>query len=143
MKLFNMLFIATLLIFSASTTYAEEAPKIVVDAFEAYKKSGFEDAAKIWYKGSPLENNTTVKMNIKSAISNIEAIYGKMIGYEVLKNLKISPSTKRTYAVILYEKGPIFMYIDCYKSPKGWIIPEMLFNTKAQMILPREVLFDQ
>ena len=143
MKLFNMLFITILLIFPASISYAEETPKIVVDAFEAYKKSGFEGAAKIWYKGSPLESNTTVQMNIKSGITKIETIYGRMIGYEVLKNLKISPSTNRTYAVMLYEKGPIFMYIDCYKSPKGWIIPEMMFNTKAQMILPREVLFDQ
>jgi len=143
MKLFNMLFITTLLIFSASISYAEETPKIVVDGFEAYKKSGFEDAAKIWYKGSPLKNNTNLTMNIKSAITKIETIYGKMIGYEVLKNLEISPSISRAYAVVLYEKGPIFIYFDCYKSPKGLIIPEIVFNTKAQMILPREVLYDQ
>ena len=127
----------------AAASYAEETPKIVIDAFEAYKKSSFEDAAKIWYKGSPMENDTTTKMNLKSGITKIETIYGKMIGYEVLDFLKISPSTNRTYAVILYEKGPLFMYVDCYKSPNGWIIPELVFNPRAHMILPREVLFEQ
>jgi len=135
------LFIVTLWVSSVAVCFAVEPPKPLIDGFEAYKKSGFNAAWEIWMKGSPLEGDATTRMNMKGGIAKIEAVYGKMIGYEILKSFHISPSTNRTYAVMLFEKGPIFLYVDCYRSPRGWIIPDMKFHTRANEIFPPEVIF--
>jgi len=132
-----------LLVSAPVACFALEPPKIVTDGLDGYKKSGYDEAFKIWMKGSPLENDKTSYMNMKGGMTQIEAAYGRMIGYEILKSVNMSPSTTRTYAVILYEMGPLFLYMDCYKSPKGWIIPEIQFHTKPQMVLPQRFVFGE
>jgi hypothetical protein len=128
-----------LLILLSVTSYADDTPKIVIDGMEAYKTAGFGGAFDIWLKGSPMENDKTTTMNLKGGFTQIESIYGKMISYEILKNIKISSSSNRIYAEIRYEKGPIFMFFDCYNSSKGWIIPTMKLHTDADKILPYDV----
>ena len=91
-------------------------------------------------KGSPLENDKTSLMNMKGGFTQIETIYGKMVGHEIIKNYQITESVIRTYAVLLYEKGPLYLYVDCYRSGENWLIPEIQFHTKAQMILPKELI---
>ena len=89
---------------------------------------------------SPLENDKTSLMDMKGIITQVESIYGNMIGYEIIKTIKITSSLNRVYAELNYEKGPVFMFIDCYKSPNGWIIPLMRFNAEADKILPDDFL---
>lgn len=126
-------------IFVSATAYADEIPKMITDGFNTYKKSGYESAFNVWLKDSPIENDKTTMMNLKGSFTQIETMYGKIIGYEILKSVKLSSSTIRIYAEIPYEKGPLFMYIDCYKSQKGWIVPIMRFHTEAENILPDDV----
>jgi hypothetical protein len=136
MKLFRTLFVILLVIGVPLTSFALEPPKIVTEAMDAYKKSGYEEAFKIWMRGSPLEDDKTSYMNIRGAFTQIETAYGKMVGYEIVKSVSISPSTIRTYAVILYQKGPLFVFFDCYNSLSGWIISQIQFNTKPNLVFP-------
>lgn len=128
-----------LFILLSAVSYADDAPKIVINGMEAYKTTGFEGAFGIWLKGSPLENDKTTMTNLKGALTQIENTYGKMKGYEVLRVVKISSSTTRTYAEIRYEKGPLFLYVDCYKTASGVIVPMMRFHTEADKILPEDI----
>ncbi|MCG6918143.1 MAG: hypothetical protein LJE89_11440 [Deltaproteobacteria bacterium] len=144
MKMLNWIFLSLFIaIYVTTPSYASDYPKIVTSALETYKRTGFDEAFKIWMNGSPLENDKTSLMNVRGGMTQVETIYGKMIGYELLKSYQISSATIRTYVVLFYEKGPLFMYLDCYKSPKGWIIPELQFHTQAQVILPKELLFNK
>ena len=134
------LFIASLLlILLSSFAYADEVPKIVINGMEAFKTGGFGGAFDIWLKGSPLESDKTTMMNLKGNFTQIETMYGKMTGYEILRSIKVSSSTSRVYAEVRYEKGPLFMVIDCYKSANDWIIPMMRFETNADKILPEDI----
>jgi hypothetical protein len=78
--------------------------------------------------------------SLKDSFTQVETMYGKMIGYDVLRTVKISSRTNRIYAEIQYEKGPLFMYIDCYRSVNGWIVAMMRFHTDADKILSNEAL---
>jgi hypothetical protein len=140
MHLFKVSLCALFVFVISSSTFAADAPQIVVDAFKAYQSDGFEKAFSIWMKGSPLENDKSSLMSMKGGFTQIETAYGKMVGYEIIKVYQITKHNIRTYAVILYEKGPVYMYVDCYKSHSGWIIPELQFHTKPQMVLPGDVL---
>ena len=140
MKLLKITSISILLILISTVSYAEDPPKIVTDGFKAYIESGFEAAFNTLLKGSPLENDKTSMMNLKGGFTQIEAMYGKMISYEILKVIKITSSTNRTYTELQYEKGPLFLYIDCYKSKNGWVVPMMKFHTEADKLLPDNIM---
>jgi len=86
-----------------------------------------------------MESDKTTTMNLKGNFTQIETMLGKMTGYEILKTVKVSSTTMRVYAEIRYEKGPLFMFLDCYKSANGWIIPTVRFNTDADKILPEDI----
>ena len=129
-----------LCVFVTSNAFAENTPKIVVSAFDTYKTLGYDEAFNVLLKGSPLESDKTTMMNLKGGFTQIEAMYGKMIGYEILKSVLISTSTNRTYAELRYEKGPVFVLIDSYKSPKGWIVPIMKFHTEAEKVFPENLI---
>jgi hypothetical protein len=124
----------------AAASYAEDVPKLVTNGLDAYKATGSTEAFAIWLKGSPLEADKTTMSSLKDSFTQVETMYGKMIGYDILRTVKISSRTNRIYAEIQYEKGPLFMYIDCYKSLNGWIVPMMRFHTDADKILSNEAL---
>jgi len=125
---------------AASNAFAENTPKVVLSAFDTYKASGYNEAFNVLLKGSPLESDKTTMMNLKGGFTQIEAMYGKMVGYEIIKSVMISTATNRTYAELRYEKGPVFVFIDSYKSPNGWIVPRMLFHTDAEKIFPEDMI---
>ncbi len=126
--------------FFATASHADDVSKLVTGGLEAYKATGSADAFAIWLKGSPLEADKTTLSSLKDSFTQVETMYGKMIGYDVLRTVKISSRTNRVYAEIQYEKGPLFMYIDCYRSPNGWIVAMMRFHTDADRILSNEAL---
>jgi hypothetical protein len=132
----KILIVVMALCFISAVSYADDVPKIVIDGLNAYKTSGFGEAFNVWLKGSPMESDKTTTMNLKGSFTQVESIYGKMMSYEILKSINISSLSNRIYTEILYEKGPLFMIFDCYKSSNGWIIPTMRFNTEADKILP-------
>ena len=136
----KILLVLITLVFVSAPSYADNVPKIVIDGMNAYKTAGYNEAFTTWLRGSPMESDKTTTMNLKGGFTQVESIYGKMISYEIIKTIKISSSSNRVYAEINYEKGPVFMFLDCYKSPNGWIIPLMRFNTEADKILPNDFL---
>ncbi len=60
-----------------------------------------------------------------------------MVGYDILRVIPFGPHASRTYVVILYQKGPLYVWFDCYEATGQWIMTAFLFNTRADSILPR------
>jgi hypothetical protein len=143
MKIMKLFFLMLLILLLSSSVNAIEPPKIFVDGCDAYKKEGFDKAFSIWMKDSPLENDKTSLMNMKGGITQIETLYGKMIGYDIVKVYQITKVDLRVYGVLYYERGPLYVYADCYKSGDHWLIPEFQLHTKAQMILPNELIYKE
>ena len=125
---------------AASASAQTDLPPIISNGLDAYQKTDGKAALAAWLKGSPVENDTTTKMQVNGLLAQIEAAYGKMIGSETLRVVTLSPSMQRVYLLIKFEKGPLYASFDCYKSPTGWIVPICDFNTKANTILPAGLL---
>src|SRR5438094_1203260 len=85
------------------------APQIVLDGMAAYQKSGARAALGVWLKDSPVENAATIEQMI-ATLAPIEAAYGKMVGSDILRVVGIGTSVRRTYAIIRFERGPLFGY---------------------------------
>ncbi len=112
-------------------------PPVVRAGLEAYKVNGSHTAMKTWLANSPIadELNSAVP-----AFEKIEQAYGRMVGYETLEVLPLGTHVSRSYVILLYEKGPTYIWFDCYKAKDDWIMTSFLMNTKPDVILPPTML---
>jgi hypothetical protein len=140
----RLLFLITALISLVSCRAAEPAsvPEIVKQGFDIYLKAGPKAGVDAWLKGSPLQNDKSAISAVVGGLTNVEVAYGKFIGWETIKVVLLSESTRRVYVVAKYERGPLFCSFDCYKST-DWIIPTFNVHTKANEILPSFLLSGQ
>jgi len=115
-----------------------EPPPVVRAGLEAYRQQGAAAAFRIWLVGSPIPEGQ-VGSN-KAAFDQIEIGYGHMVGYDVLKVVPVGPHVSRTYIVMLYEKGPVYIYFDCYRGSERWIMTAFFFHARPDSILPRSML---
>jgi hypothetical protein len=121
---------------TASSLETTDVPAIVVDGFNAYAKSGSDEAINVWCKGSPMEADLTNRMTTASNLAKFEGAYGKYIGWELVKVYTLTPSTKVVFAVAKFEKGPLWLAFSCYKATDAWNIPTLGMAADAMKILP-------
>jgi hypothetical protein len=137
----NRLFVtAALLCGSAISLNAQtDIPDFVLKGLAVYEKSGSKEAMAIWLKGSAIENDVSARVAL-SGLEQIEAALGKMIGFEPIRVVSFTPSIIRIYAVLKFQKGPLYFSLDCYRADKEWTMANVDFHTKAANILPAEIL---
>lgn len=116
-----------------------DVPRVVLDGFDAYRKSGLRAGLDAWLKTSPVAATVNLEQ-MMSALSQIEGLYGRMTGYDVLRVVHVGTRVRRVYFVVLYEKGPLYGYIDCYQTSQGWVVPGFLTNAQPGVILPPDLL---
>jgi hypothetical protein len=114
-------------------------PPIVVEGMRAYEKGDLRAALAVWLRGSPVNNAATTEQMVAS-VAPIEGAYGRMIGHEILRVVPIGTAVRRVYAVLRYERGPMYGSFDCYRAETGWIIPVFNTNTRAPEVLPAGML---
>jgi len=112
---------------------------VVVAGLNAYRTNGLKAAYEIWSKGT-LENDKASRDAAISGLTQVEAAYGKMSGYDMVKTVPIGSAVKRIYLVLLYEKGPVYAYIECYKTGDKWLVTDLMFHTKANAVFPTSLL---
>src|ERR1700748_25993 len=101
--------LATILItcLIAGSAFAQkDIPNILREGLNALQNSGGKAAVAIWHKGSPMENNSAATASNERFLAEVEGDYGKMLGFELIRIVSLSPSCEWVYIVIKYEKGP-------------------------------------
>lgn len=139
MKITAVLFF---LIFSISAlaTPDPEMPGIVTDGLKAYQKGDGKAALAIWIKGSPMDKEGGGGKTLGRLLTQIEGEYGKMIGFEPVRVVTVSPSIRRVYVVLKFEKGPAFFAFDCFNAGETWIIPTLEAHTKMSTVFPSALI---
>jgi len=122
-----------LAVFSALSEAAErgdEPPRIVAEGLEAFKNFGAQAAFDAWLKGSAIEGDNATKPALIETASQAGQVYGRILGYEFIRVTPISPSIKRVYAAVLFEKGPLYLTFDCYRTAHSWIVSQLEANAR-------------
>ncbi|MHB8412326.1 MAG: hypothetical protein ACYDDI_10330 [Candidatus Acidiferrales bacterium] len=112
----------------ASTPKPGDVPKIVLSGLEAYKAEGPEAAVKAWIKGSPSEGSKDA-LSESNILRQIQDFYGAYKTFDVISFRNLSPTTRITYLILDYEKGPLFAKFVSYRTERGWILTYFTFNT--------------
>ena len=116
-------------------------PSPVLKGLEAYAAEGFAAAIDVWIKNSVLEGNAAAKGSMMQ-VTEVERYYGKFEGHQLVRVSTLTPRVKHIYLAMYYEKSPLWAYFDIYEKKNGeFIISEMLFNTKASVILPGDFFY--
>ena len=126
---------------SATTPSRLEVPAIVTIGLDAYRRAGLDSAIDMWLAGSPFANDAVAKGQVIRGLAPLEMALGRMVGADIIDVVGIGPHVRRVYAVVRLERGPMYGFFECYQTAGGnWIIPALLFNAKAQEILPARYL---
>jgi hypothetical protein len=95
----------------------------------------------VWLKGSPLESNKEA-LSQANVLRQIEDLYGKFDGAEIIKEHQISSRVRTIIAVLHYSRGPVFGRFQVYETSQGnWAVTEFNFHTDADTILPQRIVF--
>lgn len=118
-------------------------PPVILEGLKTYIENNAADAAVgIWLKGTPSETDGQLRGKISSNLMDMSNVLGKPTGYEVVRQVQISPSVVSTYLVIKFEQGPAFMIVDTYNSGKGWIVANIAINGVMRNIFTEDFIID-
>lgn len=118
-------------------------PPIVARGFAAYQRDGALAAVNSWFTGSAREADGGLQDDAVARLGRVQGWLGKMSGYESIRTVVLSKSTRRVYIVVKFEKGVAWMAFDCYLPEKEWIVTRFEFNTNASQVLPPNILGGQ
>jgi hypothetical protein len=113
-------------------------PEPIIAGLEAYSKDGCNAAVDVWLKNSVMDRVPGARGQL-AQIAQVEEFYGRYEGYELVRDSMLTPRLVRYYLAIYYERGPLWVYFDIYEKKDGsFLITEVQFNTKANLILPSD-----
>jgi hypothetical protein len=127
----------------AALAQESAVPEIVSKGFADFQKNGALAAVNTWLSGSAREVDDDALDAATGRINQVQGVYGRILGNELIRVVTLSPSTRRIYMVVKFEKGAAWMSFDCYKPKSEWIIPSFDFYTRANLILPPNILGGQ
>ena len=111
-------------------------PPVVVDGLRAVTASGYEAAIATWFKGSALEGDSAATASLNNSLNGIPEYFGRPVGFEVLKTYAVGTHLRRTYAILLFEGGPLYFRFTYYLGAKGWLLQHIDFNGDAAQVFP-------
>ena len=125
---------------AAQATTRSEVPPIVTHGLDTLAAGGLEGALAVWAVGSPGLADPTSRANVLASLNPVLLAYGKATGGEVLGAIPIGSRVERVYVVLFFERGPLFGYVDAFRTATGWVVLGFLTNTRAQEVLPASLL---
>lgn len=136
MKLHTLSFLLAFAVSTPSQAQSVSARALVEQGASAYVKEGASAAVAIWLKGSALEGNTQATSQA-NGLRQVEDFYGKPTGFDILKEVTLSPRSKLVFYAINFQKGLLYARMQAYELPtSGWVTTEFKFHTEAVNILP-------
>ncbi len=123
--------------------FVSNVPGIVSKGFDTYRRDGALAAVNVWFTGSVRENDDSSQDDAVSRLDRVQGVLGRVYGFEPVRTVTLSRSTRRVYVAVKFEKGVAWMSFDCYLPDKEWIITRFDFNTNANIVLPPNILGGQ
>lgn len=105
--------------------------------YQAWISSGATAAVAEWISESPIQEAD----GLIPVMGQFEASNGKIRGYEVIRDVRISQSLRRVYVMAIHDIAPTFAYFDCYRPKDRWVVTNIQLHANGDEILPAEALW--
>lgn len=121
--------------YAGAADFAEPVPPIIAKGFELYATAGPVPALNTWRQGGLLENQQTSSAETEKIRQMVRPlrIYKS---YEVTQTRKIGETSMIVYVSILFQRGVLYGHFLIYRTDRGWLVQNMEFNTRPEIIMP-------
>ncbi|MBI2947735.1 MAG: hypothetical protein HYY23_08810 [Verrucomicrobia bacterium] len=110
-------------------------PPVIQSGLALYASGGSEVAVSAWEKAGPLERDRKAG-DYAAEFKQLEKTIGHYRSFEVLETREIGKATRIHYLALNFERGAVFASFQVYKTSKDWVVQDMDFDTKPEVILP-------
>jgi hypothetical protein len=110
-------------------------PVVLQKGFDLLKTAGPAVALGTWREGGGLDED----MNGKDETSAFKEMVKRLRNYrsyEVIEIKEIGSTSKILYVSMSFERGVLYGSFLVWKSDRDWVVQQMDFNTKPQVIMP-------
>ena len=132
--------IASLATLAPVVALAQDPPAIVLNGLEAMVAQGPVLAVDTWFRGSRLETDAGTKQTFVEQFDIFARAAGAVLGHDIVRVHQMGASYSTTYAIIRYERDPLFIVVEVYNGASGWRLMNIEFNDDAEEVFPRGVL---
>ncbi|MFZ5569459.1 MAG: hypothetical protein ACOZF0_03585 [Thermodesulfobacteriota bacterium] len=101
----------------------EAVPRYILNGLQTYRREGYEAAVAVWLKDSPWANATLMVSRI-AYFKNIEKLYGRYQGYQIVTTQETRTS-QMTYVRFIYEKNSGYgMFLSTMRN-NAWVLSQI------------------
>jgi hypothetical protein len=119
----------------ASTAFAKEPREFVEEFFGYVKGAKISQGYDILFAGSdiPVMKPQAVDM-LKTQTASGLPMYGKILGFEKVREEKFGTSIVRLVYILKSEKAPTIWEFYFYKPQTSWFLGNIIFNDQFQLL---------
>ncbi len=128
---FIFLFLLTNILFAEKKIpYKVKAEQFLSTLLKGKVEKAYDDI----FKGTLLEQKTQQVVFIKKQTSIATSVYGKLLGYEFIKQQNYGNSIVRLVYIIKTEMHPLTFEFYFYKPKTKWILSNISFNDQFNLL---------
>ncbi len=116
-----------------------DVPPIAAAGLDAFRAAGADSAIAVWIRGTSFDTPAT-RASLGQGFARMAEQTGRMVGYDVVRVLPVGTHVRRVYAVLHYERGPAYLYLELYRRPEGWVTQTVEFNASPEDVFPVALL---
>jgi len=133
---------ALMLFLSPARVRAQQSapPPIIVEGLDVLRTTGADAALDVWMKGWPPASAAEGKAQLLRGFTDVEAVTGRVTGYDSVGSADWGPHTRRLYFTLLGKDRPSFLRIDVYQTGGVWKVLNITLNTDAAEVFPPGLL---
>lgn len=130
-------FVFTLGQLSAQTTFTFptiDSPPIVQDGLDKYRTDGSKAALDLWLAGSSAFG--MIPSKLQALLSALDIANGRMLRFEHIGTINLSPSVRVSWYTLCYAKGVAFAEFTSFQGKSSWIITNIRISSDYRDVLP-------
>lgn len=116
-----------------------ESPSVVTAGLEEFVAAGADSAIAVWLRGATFDTPAT-RASLGQGFARMAEQRGPMLGYDVVRVHPVGARVRRVYAVLHYEAGPGYLYLELFQTPGGWVTQAVEFNAAPEEVFPPGLL---
>ena len=115
---------------------SQALPAFVGRGFDQLIAGHPDSAVATWAWAWNAPDDTAKRTQLVDAFNRMPGFAGKLLSYEPIRIVDITPHLRRAYFLLRCERQPVYLLLVLYQSKEEWSITTINWHTDADHVLP-------
>jgi hypothetical protein len=120
---------------TATAGPSTSTPAIIQSGISLWPDGGASMAINTWQKGGLLEGDRKVLAEI-NYFKRLDPVLGGFKSFELLQSQPVSQASQVMYFAINFQRGVVYARFLLYRPEQDWVVQNMDFNVRPEVIIP-------